>query len=103
MENKQIEVDCPCCSSKLTIDVLTRTVMRALSPQEMEADDPTQRSAERWDKASERVEGRSAKAKDKLESAISMEKSKEDRLDDLFKQANEKLKRKESDRDDLGF
>lgn len=103
MENKQIEVDCPCCSSKLTIDVLTRTVMRALSPQELEANDPTERAADRWGKAAERVEGRGAKAKDKLESAISMEKSKESRLDDLFDQANEKLKRKESEQDDVSF
>lgn len=100
MENKQIEVDCPCCSSKLTIDVLTRTVMRALSPKELESDDPTQRGTERWNKASKRVAGRSAKSKDKLESAISMEKSKESRLDDLFDQANEKLKRKESEDDE---
>jgi hypothetical protein len=97
MENKQIDIDCPCCSSRLTIDVLTRTVLRAVSSQESEEGDDTKRGHLRWDKATERVEGRTEKAKDKLDSAISMEKSKEDRLDDLFKKANDKLKRKSDD------
>ncbi len=99
MENKQIDIDCPCCASRLTVDVLTRTVLRAVSSQELEEGDDAKRGQLRWDKATERVEGRSEKAKDKLDSAISMEKSKEDRLDDLFKKANDKLKRKEDDDD----
>ncbi len=99
MENKQIEIDCPCCSSRLSVDVLTRTVVRAISPQELAEGDSTKRGDVRWEKASERVEGRTEKAKDKLESAISAEQSKEDRLDDLFKKANDKLKHKSEDDD----
>ena len=99
MENKQIDIDCPCCASRLTIDVLTRTVLRAVSSQELEEGDVTKRGKVRWDKATERVEGRTEKAKDKLDSALSMEKGKEDRLDDLFNKANEKLKKKSEDDD----
>lgn len=99
MENKQIDVDCPCCSARLTVDVLTRTVLRAISSQELEEPDSTKRGDQRWDQATKRVEGRGEKAKDKLESALSMEKDKEARLDDLFEQANEKLKRKRDEDD----
>lgn len=101
MENKQITVDCPCCASRLTIDVLSQTVMRALSPQEFEAGDDAKLNASRWSKAQGRVDDRGGKAKDKLESALSSERDKESRLDDLFDQASAKLKRREQERDDL--
>ena len=101
MQNKQFQVDCPCCSSKLTIDVLTQTVLRADSPQQLDEFGKPLVPGERWDKAKEVVEERSAGAKDRLEAALNDERSKGDRLDDLFDKANAKLKKRESERDDF--
>ena len=101
MEIKQIAVQCPCCSTQLTVDVLTQTVLRALSPEEHAEDDPAKRGKARWDKAQGRVDERPGKAKDKLESALSKEKDKESHLDDLFDQASAKVKRREEEREEF--
>ncbi|MFT7485463.1 MAG: uncharacterized Zn finger protein (UPF0148 family) [Candidatus Paceibacteria bacterium] len=100
MENKQIEVDCPCCSTRLTVDVLTRTVMRAISPQEREESDPAKRATDLWDGAKQRVDDRGGGAQERLDSALSAEKGKESRLDDLFDQAREKVNRRKPDLDE---
>lgn len=101
MEIKQIDVKCPCCSTQLTVDVLTQTVLRALSPEEHTDADPLKRGKARWNKAQGRVDERTSTAKDKLESALSMEKDKETRLDDLFDQAAAKVKRREEEREEF--
>ncbi len=103
MENKQIQVDCPCCASKLTIDVLTQTVMRADSPEERDELGHRVVPGERWDKAQRTVEDRSREAGDRLGDALDQERGKAGRLDDLFDKANEKLRKRENERDDFDF
>ncbi len=95
METKQIEVDCPCCSTRLTIDVLTRKIMRAVSHAEVDETGKTVLDESRWDDATSRVEDRVDSAQDKLESALSEERDKESRLDDLFDKAKKKLREQE--------
>lgn len=95
MESKQIEVECPCCSTHLTIDVLTRKVMRAVSPAELDETGQPVLDEGRWDEARERVEERTDGAEDKLESALSEERDKESRLDDLFDKARRKVEDRE--------
>ena len=46
-----------------------------------------------------RVEGRGTRAEDRLESALSAERDKESRLDDLFERAKDKVQRR-SDQDE---
>ncbi|MFT7670856.1 MAG: hypothetical protein ACI8X5_003569 [Planctomycetota bacterium] len=101
MQNKQIDVDCPCCTTRLTVDVLTQTVVRAVSPQELDAFGDPIVPGKRWDSAKERVDQRSASAEDRLESALNEEKGKESHLDDLFKKANEKIEKRKRDQEEF--
>ena len=50
-------------------------------------------SADRWASAQDRVRGRTTSGTEKLDRALDSERGKKDRLDDLFRKAQEKLKR----------
>lgn len=95
MGPKQIDVTCPCCSTILTIDVLTRQILRREEPREATAEGGG--AEERWGKAQARVDERSQSSLDKLDQALAEEKGKAARLDDLFKKAQDKLSEKEDD------
>ncbi|MDZ4773988.1 MAG: hypothetical protein SGI72_12735 [Planctomycetota bacterium] len=86
MTNKQIEVTCPCCSAKLTVDVLTSRVMRTEQSE-------TSVGGDKWASAQKRVSGRNQSGAEKLENALEEERGKKSRLDDLFKKAQDKLKK----------
>jgi hypothetical protein len=90
MSQKQIEVTCPCCSAKLLVDVLTSRVMRTEQSQ-------TAAGGDKWTSAQQKVSGRTQSGAEKLENALEQERGKKARLDDLFKQAQDKLKRGEDD------
>lgn len=94
MESKQIEVDCPCCRTRLVVDVLTRTVLRADAPGQVDETGKAQLDPGRWEAAGERVAGRRLSAEDKLGAALDRERGKEDRLDDLFDKAKDKIDRR---------
>ena len=88
MSAKQIEVTCPCCAARLTVDVLTSKVMRhteapGAAPAAGEGKD-------RWASAQERVRDRTTTGQDKLESALEYERTKGKRFDDLFDKAKDK-------------
>ena len=102
MEKKQIEVDCPCCATKLTIDVLTRSVVRAHAPAELDETGRPRLDEGRWDRAEGRVAERSGGAQDKLESALEAERTKEARFDDLFEKARKKVERRGEEGGPLG-
>jgi hypothetical protein len=92
MSAKQIEITCPCCSSKLVVDVLTAKVMRT-----ERADPAAAADKDVWSSAQDRVRGRTASGLDKLDKALESERGKKDRLDDLFRKAKEKLQRPDED------
>lgn len=94
MSAKEIEVTCPCCSAHLTVDAATGNVMRSKRAADRESGVP---SADRWDSAQERVRQRTSTGADKLESALESERGKADRLDELFRQAQAKQRRGDSD------
>ena len=91
MGAKQIDVKCPCCSSVLTIDVLTGTIMRTVRAEERTGGAGP---VDRWDAANERVRERTQRSADKLESALQDERTKEARFDEIFKKAQAKHTRK---------
>lgn len=95
METKQIEVQCPCCETRLTIDVRTRTVLKHAPPEQLDEMGKLIVDESRWDQAIDRAHGRADGAKDKLNKALDDEKAKESRLDDLFDRANKKLRGEE--------
>jgi len=88
MSSKQIDVTCPCCSSKLSIDVLTTRVMKT-----ERSDIPA--GGDKWASAQSKVRGRTDAGAEKLENALEEERGKKSRLDDLFKAARDKVERGE--------
>jgi len=96
MSPKEVEVTCPCCTARLTIDVRTGQVMKRQAPPK-EGEKGGAKDA--WESAQDRVRERSAEGKRKLESALDYERTKEARFDELFKQATEKRKAKPADDD----
>lgn len=93
METKQIDLDCPCCNARLTVDVLTRTVLRHAPPEQVDETGKPVLDEGRWDQASDKVSGRKQAALDKFDSALGKEQSREQELDDLFEQAKRKAKK----------
>ena len=53
---KELEVTCPCCQARLTVDVLTSKVMRTRLPEAEKARDP-------WAAANEKVRDRTAQTR----------------------------------------
>jgi hypothetical protein len=87
MSAKQIEVTCPCCATRLTVDVLTSKVMRQT---QAPGATPTAEDKDRWASAQDRVRDRTTAGEDKLKSALEYERTKGKRFDDLFDKAKDK-------------
>jgi len=88
---KEIEVTCPCCQSRLAIDVLTAKVLRH------ERVEAVGGSGDRWESAQDRVRGRTSSGTEKLDRALDSERGKADRLDDMFRKAQENLRQPDPD------
>ncbi len=97
METKQIDVSCPCCNTRLTVDVLTRTVLRHAPPEQLDETGKPVLDENRWDSANQKVAGRKQDATDKFDAALGKERSREQDLDDLFEKAKKKANRKPED------
>ncbi len=91
MDTKQIDVDCPCCRSRLSIDVRTERVLRWSPPGGVDEGGKPLVREERWDDALGRVTGREKTAGDKFDQALTKEKGRAKDLDELFRRAQEKL------------
>jgi hypothetical protein len=87
MSAKQIDVTCPCCSTRLTVDVLTRQILRKEAPETAQEGGS---GKDRWNSAQERVRDRTKSSEDKLASALENERGKSARFDELFQKAREK-------------
>ena len=92
MAAKDVEVVCPCCSTRLTVDVLTGRVLRR---QEAAQEGTKTPKRDAWEAAQERVRSRSDDSARKLESALDHERTKEARFDELFRKASQKNTEKE--------
>ena len=93
MQPKQIDVTCPCCDTRLTIDVLTSRILRHAPPGQIDETGKAVLDEGRWDTARERVQNRPATSADKFDDALGKEQSREKDLDDLFEKAKRKAKR----------
>lgn len=93
MTDKQLEITCPCCTSRILIDVRTGTILRSRKPEELDVDTGKPKVGEAdWADALGKVRRRTDGAPTKLDDALARERDKTSRLDDLFKKASEKLK-----------
>jgi|SRR5882672_2810815 len=92
MNEKQLEITCPCCSSRILIDVRTGAIVRSRKPEEIDLDTGKPKVGEAdWADALGKVRRRTDGAPSKLDDALARERDKGSRLDDLFKKASEKL------------
>jgi hypothetical protein len=90
MERKQLEIACPCCKSRILVDLGTGQVLRTRRPEEYDETGRPLGSKGDWDQALGRVQGREEGAKSKLEAALDREKRREADLEDLFKKARKR-------------
>ena len=90
MAAKEIEVTCPCCAARITVDVATGKALRT-----KEAKPGAKTDA--WESAQETVRQRTTRGADKLDSALESERGKANRLDELFRKAQERTRRPEDD------
>ena len=96
MSSKQIDVACPCCDSRLSIDVRTGKIMRWAKPRELDDTGKPALREESWDDALSKVSGREEQGRDRFDSALRKEQSRDKDLDDLFRRAHEKAREPES-------
>lgn len=95
MEAKSVDVTCPCCESRLEIDVRTGKIVRWARKSELdESGKPRVRESD-WHQASQRVQKRLGSATDKFDESLSREKTRGKDLDELFRKASDKLKKKD--------
>lgn len=97
MDAKQIEIACPCCKSRLLVDVRTGKLLRTLRPEELDATGKPVVGERDWDQALGKVRERSHQGESKLDSALDRERKRSADLDDLFRQAREKLRDPDDD------
>ena len=97
MDDKQIEITCPCCATRLSVDVRTGTVLRSRRKVETDETGKPKLGEADWSDAVGKVQRRTEGAPSKLEDALQKERDKRSRLEDLFSKANEKLKRKDEE------
>jgi hypothetical protein len=90
MGSKEFEVTCPCCAARITVDAASGKVLRS-----REANSSAK--ADAWDSAQNNVRERTTRGADKLESALENERGKADRLDELFRKAQDKTRRPADD------
>jgi len=93
MAAKDLEITCPCCESRIEVDLRTGKVLRWSKKSETdEAGKPVVRESD-WGAANERVSKRMGSANDKFDETLTREKNREKDLDDLFRKASKKLDR----------
>ena len=97
MTAKEIEVTCPCCDTRLFVDVLTQKVMKTAKPHEIDDTGRVKLDENRWDQASNRVAERNDVGVDKFDKALDAERKRSDRLDDLFRKASDKVSQGEDE------
>ena len=94
-EKKDATVVCPCCDSRIEVDLLSGKILRWSRPEELDETGKPVVSETDWAEANQRVAQRKEKAADLFEAGLAREKSREKDLDDLFKKAKDKQEKKD--------
>jgi len=87
-------VTCPCCNSRLDVDTRSGKVVRWQPESKLDETGKPILTDSDWDAAAKRAGGRQSTAEDKFDAGFAREKSRSADLDDLFRKASEKLKKK---------
>ena len=91
METKQIDVVCPCCSNRLTIDLRTEKVMRARPKQQLDETGKPKVGEADWSQSFGKVKAREEERDDRLGSMLDQERRRPTDLDERFRQARKRL------------
>src|SRR5262245_56637495 len=103
MDSKEVKIDCPCCGSRLEVDVRTSKIERWRRKGETdETGKPVMKESD-WSTATDRVARRMGTASDKFDDSLTREKSRAKDLDELFRKANEKLGKKDGEYPGMRF
>lgn len=97
MSLKQIEIACPCCEATLVVDVLTQTVLKHAPKAQLDATGKPLLDEKRWQSAQETIQQRGRRSSDAFDQALQQEADREKDLDDLFRKAQEKAKKRGRD------
>jgi len=95
MSVKEIDVTCPCCNSRISVDVRTQKIVRWLREEQLDEAGKPKVDESDWSSALGRVEGRQGRAEDKFDQALGKERSRARDLDELFRRSHEKLRDEE--------
>ncbi len=93
MEAKETEVACPCCQTRIWVDLRTGKVVRSAAPGSLESSGERKVQEQDWDQALGKVKHRQQSGEGKLDQALDKEKSKVQDLDELFRQAGKRIRR----------
>ena len=85
METKEIAVTCPCCESRIAVDVRTQKILTWRRASELDKDGKPVVTEADWTKANEDVAGRMQRSEDAFDAGLSREKKRSQDLDDLWK------------------
>ncbi len=94
MSLKQIEITCPCCEATLVVDVLTQTVLKHAPKAQLDATGKPILDETRWQSAQATIQNRGRESADAFDQALRQEADREKDLDDLFRQAQNKVKKR---------
>lgn len=89
--SKELDITCPCCQSRLAIDVRTQKVVRWKEAGEVDERGRPKLEEKDWNQAVDKVDDRLGRAVDRFDEALGREQSRSTDLDELFRKANEKL------------
>lgn len=91
MDKRSVVVTCPCCQSRIDVDVRSGNVVRWNRPTELDETGKPIVTEEDWQEATTRVGSRLQTAQDTFEAGLSKERNREQDLDDLFRRASKKI------------
>lgn len=97
MDTKEIRIECPCCGSRLAVDVRSGNLVSWSRAGEADATGRPVVREEDWDQAHGRVKSRLESAEDRFEAGLGRERSREQDLDERFRRAKEKLEEDRAD------
>ena len=100
MSAKELEVVCPCCRQRLTVDVASGRVLRSLSPERTDAAGRPVVDPAGWDQALESVRERPGATGNKLSAALDRERTRAQDLEDLFRRARERAAKEPEEGED---
>ena len=90
METKEVAIRCPCCESRITVDVRTRKIVTWHRAGEVDRKGKPIVTKEDWNAAEGKVQNRLAAGEDRFDANLSREKTRGRDLDDLFEKMSEK-------------